>query len=146
MMKNKIIVFVGCITLGTALLTGIAYAHGSEKYIKDVKDDAQMQKLHAMMPMFSGASASLESALEKKVAAAVEVETEKILAAIPDLKKSKPHKNVKQKKKFIELATTLETALTATAARAKTNDFSGAMASFRKAEEVCAACHAKFRD
>ena len=145
-MKKKIIVVVVCITLGTALLTGIAYAHGSEKHKKDVNDDAQMQKLHAMMPMFSGVSAALESALEKKDAAAVGVETGKILAAIPDLKKSKPHKNVKQKKKYIELASNLETALTATASKVKTNDFTGAMASFKKAEESCATCHAKFRD
>lgn len=130
----------------TIVTCGLAFAHGAEKHNKSVSADVQMQKLHAMMPMFSVASAALESAIEKQDSTAVHIETGKILTAIPDLKKSKPHKNIKQKKKFIELATNLETALNATASLANNNDFSGAMSSFRKIEETCAACHAKFRD
>jgi cytochrome c556 len=130
----------------TVVTYGMAFAHGTGHHDKSVSADVQMQKLHAMMPMFSGASAALESALEKKDSTAVGVEVGKILAAVPDLKKSKPHKNVKQKKKFIELATNLETALNTTASLTNNNDFAGAMSSFRKVEETCAACHTKFRD
>lgn len=130
----------------TVVTCGMAFAHGTEKHNKSVPADVQMQKLHAMMPMFSGALAALERALENKNSATVDVETGKMLAAVPDLKKSRPHKNIKQKKKFIEMATNLETALNATASKANNNDFAGAMSSFRKVEETCAACHAKFRD
>jgi cytochrome c556 len=130
----------------TVVTNGMAFAHGTELHEKSVSADVQMQKLHAMMPMFSVTSAALESAIEKKDSTAVHTEIKKILTAIPDLKKSKPHKNVKQKKKFIELATNLETALNATASKANNNDFAGAMSSFRKVEETCATCHAKFRD
>jgi len=40
----------------------------------------------------------LMSSLVKGEVAAAETEAGKILAAIPDLKKSKPHKNIKQRK------------------------------------------------
>jgi hypothetical protein len=108
--------------------------------------DAQMHKLHAMMPVFSVASAELETALKKGDPAAAKVQADRILAAIPDLKKSKPHKNVKQRKKYVELATNLEKAVTTSIDLAKKGDFPGATIEFRKIEETCAACHAKFRD
>ena len=123
-----------------------ASAHGTEKHGKMVPADAQMKKLHAIMHMFSVASANLESALEKADAATAEEEAGKILAALPDLKKSKPHKNIKQRKKFVELASNLGATVTSTAALAKKSDFAGAKAAFKKVEETCAACHAKFRD
>jgi len=107
--------------------------------------DAQMKKLHAMMPMFSVASAQLETALEKGDAPTAGREAGKILTAIPDLKQSKPHKNVKQRKKFLELATSLDQSVTATNDLAQKGDFAGAKVTFKKVEEVCAACHAKFR-
>jgi cytochrome c556 len=108
--------------------------------------DAQMEKFHAMMPMFSIVSAELETALEKGDAAAALVQVDKIKAAIPDLKKSKPHKNTKQRKKFVELATNFDAAVATTVDLIKKNDFPGAKTTFRKIEEACAACHAKFRD
>lgn len=105
-----------------------------------------MKKLHAMMPVFSVASAELESALEKGDAVAAKVPAEKILAATSDLKKSKPHKNVKQQKKFVELVSNFDTLVTSTVDLIKKDDISGAKIAFKKVEEVCAACHAKFRD
>jgi soluble cytochrome b562 len=107
---------------------------------------AQMKKLHAIMPMFSVALAGLEAALEKGEVAVVEAEAEKIIAAIPDLKKSKPHKNIKQRKKFVAFAATLEETITSTAILANQGDFAAAKAAFKNAEKTCAACHAKFRD
>jgi len=106
----------------------------------------QMKKLHAMMPMFSIASAELETALEKGNLADALVQANKIKAAAPDLKKSKPHKNVKQRKKFVELATSFDKAIASTVDLIKKDELSGAKASFKKVEELCAACHAKFRD
>lgn len=121
-------------------------AHGTEKHGKPAATDARMKKLHAMMPVFSVASAELESALEKGDAAAAKAQADRILAAVPDLKKSKPHKNVKQRKTFVGLATKLEEAVTNTVELSKKGDISGAKAAFKKVEEICAACHAKFRD
>jgi len=106
----------------------------------------QMKKLHTMMPMFSIASAELESALEKGDAAAAITLANKILAAVPDLKKSKPHKNIKNQKKFVELATELEKSVNSTVYFIKGDNFSGAKTAFKKVEETCAVCHAKFRD
>lgn len=119
-------------------------AHGMDSHGGHL--DEQMKKLHAMMPMFSFASAELESALEKGDAAAAKAQADRILAAVPDLKKSKPHKNNKQRKKFVELATKFEEKVTSTVDLIKKDDLSGAKAAFKKVEEVCAACHAKFRD
>lgn len=107
--------------------------------------DVQMKKLHAMMPMLSVASAELESALEKGDATAAKVQADKILAAVPDMKKSRPHKNAKQRKKFVELAINFEKTVSSTADLIKKDDLAGAKAAFKKIEEACAACHAKFR-
>jgi len=120
------------------------FAHDNEPRGKHM--DAQMKKLHAIMPVFSAALAELESALEKSDAAAAKAQADRILTAVPDLKKSKPHKNIKQRKKFVELATNLEDSLTITVDLAQKGDFVGANAAFKKVEEICAACHAKFRD
>lgn len=121
-----------------------ASAHGKDSHGGTV--DAQMKKLHAMMPVFSVALAELESALEKGDTVKANAEAGKILAAIPDLKKSKPHKNVKQRKNFVEHATSFEEAVNSTVNFVKKDDFSGARAAFEKVEEACSACHFKFRD
>jgi cytochrome c556 len=119
-------------------------AHGTDHHSGHA--DEQMKKLHAMMPMFSIASAELESALEKGDTATAKEQADKILAAVPDMKKSKPHKNIKQRKKFVELATKFEEAITSTLDLIEIDDFSRAKAAFKKVEEVCSTCHAKFRD
>lgn len=136
------------ITLGLVmgLLTFQGVASAKVKEPRGGHADAQMKKFHAMMPMFSVALANLETALGKADVAAVEAETGKILAAIPDLKKSKPHKNIKQRKKFVELAADLEKTVTSTLDMAKNKNIDGAKNAFKKVEEICAACHAKFRD
>jgi soluble cytochrome b562 len=108
--------------------------------------DEQMKKLHAMMPMFSIVSAELETALEKGDLAGALIQADKIKAAAPDLKKSKPHKNIKQRKQFVEFAASFDKAIASTVDLIKKNELSGAKVSFKKVEELCAACHAKFRD
>jgi len=134
------------VTFGLLTLHGVAYAHGTEKHGKMIPVDAQMKKLHAMMPMFSVASAELESALEKGDKAAAKTQADKILAVVPDLKKSRPHKNLKQQKKFVEYATNLDESLTSMVDSLKKDDLSGAKTAFKKVEEICVACHATFRD
>ena len=143
-MRTKCVIPVILLALGLLMIHGQAFAQGTEKHGKPA--GAQMKKLHDMMPMFSVASAKLGTAIEKGDAAAVEVEAGKILSVLPDLKKSKPHKNVKQRSKFVELAKKQEEALTSTVDRAKKGDFPGARAAYKKVEQVCAECHAKFRD
>lgn len=119
-------------------------AHGSDHH--GGHSDEQMKKLHAMMPMFSIASSELVSALEKGDATAAKTQADRILVAVPDLKKSKPHKNFKQLKEYVDLATKLEKTVTSTVNLAKKGDLAAAKGAFKKVEEVCAACHAKFRD
>lgn len=121
-----------------------SFAHGSDPHGGHM--DEQMKKLHAMMPMFSIASAELETALEKGNLADALVQADKIKTAAPDLKKSKPHKNIKQRKQFVEFATRFDKAIVSTVDLIKKDELSGAKASFKKVEELCAACHAKFRD
>lgn len=144
-MKNRSIAAVTFLVIGLAC-SDVVFAHGTEKHDKHAAADAQMKKLHAIMPMFSLVSAELEKAIEKRDTATVELEAGKILRAIPELKKSKPHKNVNQHKKFVELATSLELALTSTKVMAEKGDFTGARKAFEKVEETCATCHTKFRD
>jgi soluble cytochrome b562 len=141
-MRSRCAIAVICLMLGAY---GQALAHGTEKHGKAAPADAQMKKMHDMMPMFSLASARLETSLEKGDTAAVESEAGKMLAAIPDLKKSKPHKNIKQRKEFAGLATKMEKNLISTVELAKSGDLAGAKTAFKKVEEICAACHAKFR-
>jgi len=141
-MRSRCAIAVICLVLGAS---GQALAHGTEKHDKAAPADAQMKKMHDMMPMFSLASARLETSLEKGDTAAVESEAGKMLAAIPDLKKSKPHKNIKQRKEFAGLATKMEKNLISTVELAKSGDLAGAKTAFKKVEEICAACHAKFR-
>ena len=145
-MRNSCIGITLSLTLGLLILQGVAFAQGKETHGKTAISAAQMKKMHAIMPMFSVASAKLEAALDKGDAAAVEEEAGKIMAVLPDLKKSKPHKNAKQRKKFVELATHFEKTVASTLDLAKKGDFTGAKTAFKKAEEICAACHAKFRD
>ena len=134
------------LALGLPSLQGAAFAHGTEMHGKTAQSAVQMKKLHDMMPMFSVASARLEAALDKGDAAAAEAEAGKIMVALPDLKKSKPHKNVKERKKFVDLAIDFEKTVASTLDLAKKGDFAGAKTAFKKGEEICAACHAKFRD
>lgn len=143
-MRNRFAITALCLALGPFTMYGQALAHGTKEH-GGMAMDAQMKKLHAMMPMFSTASAQLETALDKGDALAAETETGKILVAIPDLKKSKPHKNIKQRKKFVELAASLEKSVTSTKDLAQKGDFGGAKAAFKIVEETCAACHSKFR-
>ncbi len=145
-MKKRSTVVTAGIVAGMLITSAAAFAHGIDKHGAMVHPDAQMMKMHAMMPMFSLASAGLESALEKGDIAAVEAEAGRITSATPDLKKSTPHKNVSQRKKFVGHATALEKTVTSTVALAKKGDFAGAKIAFGKVEEACAACHAKFRD
>lgn len=145
-MEGKNTIVTVSMIAGLLALHGVAFGHGTEKHKSMVPVDAQMKKLHAMMPMFSLASAQMESALEKGEFALLEAEAGKITAAIPDLKKSKPHKNIRQRKSFVEHVTNLETAVVATVDLAKTGKTVEAKASFKNVEEACAACHAKFRD
>lgn len=141
-MRSRCAIAVICLVLGAY---GQALAHGAGKHGKATPADAQMEKMHAMMPMFSLASARLEKSIEKGDTAAVESEAGKMLAAIPDLKKTKPHKNIKQRKEFVELATRMERNLISTVELVKSGDLAGAKTAFKKVEEICAACHAKFR-
>ena len=133
------------LSVGMLLIKPIeASTHGKDS--RSGHTDAQMKKFHAMMPVFSVATAELESALEKGDTTAAKAQADKILAAVPDLKKSKPHKNIKQRKKFVEFATRFEKTVNSTVDLIKKDDLAGAKAALKRVEEVCAACHAKFRD
>ena len=138
------------ITLALALLATVlcttAFAHGTDTHGAMVPADIQMKKLHAMMPIFSIASAELESAIQRADAAGAKVQAERILAEVPDLKKSRPHKNLKLRKKFVELATALEVTVASTADMAAKGDFASSTIAFKKVEKTCTACHATFRD
>ena len=145
-MKNRIATSVISLVLGALAINGVAFAHGTEQHGKTAAADARMKKLHDMMPMLSVATAKLEAALEKGDAAEAVVEAGKISAAVTDLKKSKPHKNVKQRKLFVAQAGSLGAAAASTADLVKKGDFAGAKVAYKKIEEACADCHAKFRD
>jgi hypothetical protein len=55
-LKKRFAASVLCLVLGLLTMYGPALAHGTEEHGKMVMG-AQMMKLHAMMPMFSMASA-----------------------------------------------------------------------------------------
>lgn len=144
-MNSKHAVSALCL-VSSVLLYGPAFGHGAETHGKAKHAGAQMKKMHQMMPTFSAAAASLEAALVKEDLAATEAESNKILSALPDLEKSKPHKNLKERPRFVELAKKEKVAVATTVDFAKKGDFAAARVAFKKAEAVCAECHAKFRD
>ena len=127
------------------LIQGGAFAHQGEKHATEHKADAQMQKLHDMMPMYAVALSKVETALEKGDPAAVETEAGKMLATVPTLENAKPHKNLKQLKTYRNIAAGFEKDLRETVALAKKGDFAKARTAFQRAEAKCEACHAKFR-
>lgn len=145
-MKNRFTIVITFLVLGMMALSAVASTHGTEMHGEMAMTDMQMHKLHAMMPIFAMAAAKLKLALEKGDVTAVAAEAGKIVAALPDLKKSQPHKNVDQREKFVEFAENLEKTVTTTVSLAKKGDFAGARAAFKIAENTCAACHAIFRD
>jgi soluble cytochrome b562 len=149
LLKNGYALAAVSLLLGSLLMNGKAIAHSQDNHGMQgasAADELQMKKLHAMMPMFSLASANLETALNKGESGAALSEAQKIITEIPDLKKSKPHKNVKQQGKFVELAVHLGTTVSETVNLAKKGDFAGAKAAFKRVEETCATCHTRFRD
>lgn len=99
-----------------------------------------------MMPMYSQAQARIIEALSKGDAAVVRSEAGKILATIPDLKKSRPHKNLKEIDKMRKIAEAFEADVRSTVASAEKGDLTRAGAAFSRARKRCDACHAKFRD
>ncbi|WP_236685522.1 cytochrome C [Geobacter pickeringii] len=139
---GKAAVLVSCIIL---LAQGSAFAHEGETH-GTKHHDAQMVKLHKMMPMYAQLQAKINGALGRGDAATVEIEAGKILATIPDLKKAKPHKNLKKIGTFRNMADAFGLGVTTSATLAKRGDIAGAAAAFRKAEEKCNECHATFRD
>lgn len=145
-MKNRTAIAVAYLMLGLLGSSEMSFSHGTENYAEMATADIQMQKLHAMMPIFFVASNRLETALEKGDITTVLVEAGRITAALPDLKKSKPHKNIDQLDKFVELATDLEKSIISVVDLAKKGDFTGAKAVFEKAKNTCDTCHAIFRD
>jgi cytochrome c556 len=128
------------------LIQSGAFAQEGGKHGGKHKADPQMQKLHDMMPMYAQIQAKINEAIEKGDAAAVEAETGKILAPTPELKKAKPHKNLKEIKTLRKIASAFEGEVKATAAQSKKGDFAGAKAAFANAQKKCDDCHAKFRD
>lgn len=142
-MRKRHLIAACCLALATLAGSGTAGAHDTGMH--EGHADARMQKLHAMMPMFSQALAELEQALEKRDAAGAERESTRMLAAIPDLKKSHPHKNVRQLKSYRAEAAGLEQSLTSVRELAQKGDFAAATTAFKKVEVQCAACHARFR-
>ncbi|WP_298433504.1 cytochrome c [Geobacter sp.] len=139
---KKTTILVAC---GFLLLHGGAFAHEGEKHGKK-HQDARMERLHRMMPLYAQLQAKINGALEKGDAVTAEAEAEKMLATIPDLKNAKPHKSLKDIGTFRKIADAFGAEVTATAAMAKKGDIAGARSAFKKAEAKCNECHAKFRD
>ena len=105
-----------------------------------------MAKLHKMMPMYARAQVKINAAMEKEDSATVVKETRKILATIPDLKKAKPHKNLRELKAMGKIAAEFEKDVGNTVALAKKFEFAGARIAFENAQKRCNECHVKFRD
>lgn len=141
-MMKKATMLAACILL---LTQGGALAHEGEMHGKKHRD-TRMDKLHRIMPMYAEAQTKINGALEKGDATIVEAEAGKIAETIPDLKKAKPHKNLKKIDTFKKIADAFGSKVTATVALAKKGDIAGAKTAFKKAEEKCNECHATFRD
>lgn len=108
--------------------------------------DAQMAKLHKMMPKYAKAQARINAALGKGDLKAIAKETAYLLSTTADLKKSKPHRHHADQAEFRRLAASFEQDVKSTAELAGKGDREGAKAAFANAQKSCDACHLKFRD
>lgn len=108
--------------------------------------DAQMARLHKMMPRYAQAQVSMNAALESGDLKAVARETAYLLSTTADLKKSKPHKNHTELEEFRKIASGFEQDVKSTAVSAEKGNLAGAKAAFAGARKWCDTCHAKFRD
>lgn len=138
---------IAALTVCAMLLTqGGVFAHEGETHAKGNKEDTRMEKLHMIMPMYMQIRAKIDEALINGDAKAIETETGKILETTADLKKAKPHKNLKQIETFRKMAAAFEGDVRKTATLAKTGDLAGAKNAFQSAKKRCDECHNKFRD
>lgn len=140
-MVKVLILLVGTLILAA----GSSFAHEGEEHGYH-HHDAQMAKLHKMMPRYAKAQSSIEAALEKGDTAAVAKETEHILSTTADLKQCKPHKRLNELKDFQAMAAGFEKDVKSTDHFVRKGDLSGAKTFFAKAQQWCMSCHAKFRD
>jgi len=150
-MKGILLLLAGSMLLlsGTTALAaeehGHGKGHGREEHGKH-HNDAQMTKLHKMMPRYGKAQVSMNAALESGDLKVIAKETAYLLSTTADLKKSKPHKNHAELEEFRKIAAGFEQDVKKTADSAKKGDLAGAKAAFASARKRCDACHAKFRD
>lgn len=126
-------------------ITPVAFAHEGKDNGTMNMDEA-MARQHQLMFMFAQLQAGTNESLKKGDATAVEAYARKFLAAISDLKKMMPHKNAKQRKSLLKIATAFELDMKTVALKAKKSDLFAAKTAFLKAENRCNECHAKFRD
>jgi len=139
---KRLLALLGCaflLTSGTAFAQQ-GHAHGRHH------PDAQMAKLHKMMPKYAAAQAKINAALEMGDLAAVAKETKYLLSTTADLKKSKSHKQQADLAEFKKIAANFEKDVKNTADSARKGDLEGAKAYFASAQKRCDACHVKFRN
>jgi cytochrome c556 len=139
---KRILTLLGCAFL---LMQGVSLAREGEKH-GDHHAEAKMTRLHKMMPKYAKSRTRINAALEEGDVATISKETGYLLSTAADLKKSKPHKKLKELKEYRGIAESFEKDVKSTAELAGKGDFEGAKAAFSNAQKKCSACHVKFRD
>lgn len=129
--------------LGFLSLAVMSLAHGQKDH-----DDShtQMHKLHSIMPIFSDASGKMDSAIEKGDVTEINMQANRILKTVPDLIKTKPHKNHKQIAEYRATAGKLRDDISRVVSFANKGDFASAQRAYRDVQKRCTSCHAAFRD
>jgi cytochrome c556 len=146
MYGRRMIFCAMCLVATLAVAAGIAFAHGQEHHTTEHTSDAQMRKLHAMMQQCGAAQTRIEGAFAKGDCTAAEKEIAGMIKAIPDLKKTRPHKGLNHLEALKKLAVDFDADLRQSLTLAKQGDLNGARQAFSRSREKCAACHALFRD
>lgn len=133
------------VTAGALLLVSAAAQAREEQQHGKHHAEAQMAKLHKMMPRYAKAQALIEKSLDRGDLKTVAKQADYLLSTTPDLKKSKPHKNVAQLEEFQKIAAEFEVEVNKVTKSAKAGDIAGARAAFASAKDRCNSCHTKFR-
>lgn len=139
-MKARLMLLTGSLLF----MQGVSFAHDGEMHMEHT--DAQMARLHEIMPQYAAGQATINTALDRGDVATVVKETSYMLSTTEDLKKSKPHKKVDRIKDFRRVAGDFEKDIRATRDLARKGDLEAAKKSFSNAERRCIVCHQKFRD
>ena len=139
-------VFLVVATLAIGLPAAAHGPSGHHETVTAAQDEEAMKAQHARMGKFEEAMVALDIAVIHGDKANAEKHASRLTETLHGYEKDVPHKNVSRIKEFRAFYGEMKKRAAKLAADAGTGDMRKTSLSYGKVLEVCASCHAKFRD